>query len=470
MALTAQKIKYVHDSLKAIYGANALTSSTGEIIVKVGDDSRAYRKAELSKIQKTFKDLGAKYSAPPSGGTGAVKISGFEIKVKGGKASAGPAGDTKFKPSDIVPAIVDVWLKPDEIVANVKKYITSSTIDKSLKEQFIKVLEMTVKDQNTTIPFDLDKKAIPSEFFEVLTSVKLAVLLRGNDPKVRKILGIPKDIDLKRSKIKIYIPKKANMPLLDYYISITPDERKDEESSLKISVKSKVSSPKTNTVKFKDAFDTPQEVDQWYKNSKDTRNQKGQKVIARASLSTVTGGMRGKELLYPLLAMNNLFKEDRKIEIVIGTFKKSQNIRNFQNTIKTIINNFENINQRTLLKDVPTIDAKDIAKVTEMMRENLPTRGSELQYTVGNLSLLCEKILEESSTSTSVTKYNFYRLFFEQVLIKKKLAYAIASRDGKTLKYNFYSAVNFAQEYKYWIELRSKNSANQLNDALGMDI
>jgi hypothetical protein len=472
MPLTAQQTKSINESLIALYGkASVAFNGKDEFIVKVNDESRPARKAELSKIQKSLKSFGAKYTPPVSGGTGAVKISGVEIKVKGKKASAGPTGDTKFKPSDIVPSIVDVWLQPSEIVDNVKKYINSQTMDKSLKDQIIKLLELTAKDQNTTIPFDVDKKAVPSEFFEVLTSVKLAVLLRGNDARTRKILGIPKNMDLTKSKIKIYIPKKANMPLLDYFISITTNENKDEESSLKISVKSKVSSPKSNTVKFKDAFQSTKEVDEWYKNVADKRNNAGQKIIAESSIKTVTGGMRGKEMLYPLLAMEKLFKDQSKISNVIKSkFAKSENIPNLKNGLQKIVRHFGSVSRQTLLKEVPEIEALDIVKISEMMKANLPTRGAELRYDVGNLSLLCEKILEDSSKPQSATKYNFYQLFFDQVLIKKKLAYAVASRDGKTLKYNFYSLVNFTQEYKSWIELRTKNSVNQLNDALGMDV
>ena len=474
MALSVQQTKKVNNSLIVLYGKGAVNfNGKDEFIVKVDDESRSGRKKELEKIQKILKDMGAKYSPPSSGGTGAVKISGVEIKVKGKKAAVGPTGETKFKPSDIVPAIVDVWLKPEDIIANVRKYILNQTMDNAVKDQIIKVLELTAKDQNTTIPFNVDKKLIPSEFFEVLTSVKLAVLLAGNDPKIRKVLGIPKKMDLSKSKIKIMIPAKANMPLLDYFISITTDESKDEDSSLKISVKSKVSSPKSNTVKFKDAFKTPKEVVDWHNdiNPPDKRNQLGQKIIAESSLKTITGGVRGKELLYPIMAMDALLKQQPKIESVIkSNYAKNENLPNFKNTIKLVVKNFASVNQRFLIKDIDGISSKDVVKTAEYMKVNLPTKGADLLLTVGNLSLLCEKILEKASKENSATKYNFYQMFFDQVLVKKKIAYAVASRNGNTLKYDFYSLVNFAQEYKSWIELRTKNSANQLNDALGMDV
>lgn len=472
MPLTTQQTKSINQSLIALYGKESVVfNGKNEFIVKVEQESRPARIAELNKIQNSFKSYGAKYSgATASGGTGSVKISGVEIKVKAKKSSQGPAGDTKFKPSDIVPSIVDVWLKPNEIVDNVKKYVNGQDIDKSLREQIINLLDLTAKDQNTSIPFDVDKKAIPSEFFEVLTSVKLAVLLDGNDPKIRKVLGIPKKMNLSRSKIKIYIPKKANMPLLDYYISITTEDSKDEESSLKISVKSKVSSPKSNTVKFKDAFKTVKEVDEWYSGLADKNSQKGQKLIAESSIETTT--MRGKEMLYPLLAMQKLFQKDRNIDSVVRTkLAKSENIKSLKNGLNKIASTFSTISRQTLLKDVTGLAAEDLVKIAEMMQASLQTRrDTELRYDIGNLSLMCEKVLEESSKRQSTTKYNFYQLFFDQVLVKKKLAYAVASREGKMLKYNFYSLVNFAQEYKDWIELRTKNSVNQLSDALGMDV
>ena len=67
-------------------------------------------------------------------------------------------------------------------------------------------------------------------------------------------------------------------------------------------------------------------------------------------------------------------------------------------------------------------------------------------------------------------KYNYYQMFFDEVLTKKKIAYAVSSLKGKQLHYNFYSMVNFTQEYASWLELRSKNSPNQPNDVIGIDV
>ena len=56
-------------------------------------------------------------------------------------------------------------------------------------------------------------------------------------------------------------------------------------------------------------------------------------------------------------------------------------------------------------------------------------------------------------------------MFFDEVLRKKELAYAITTIKGNRLEYNFYSKINFAQEYKNWIELRSKAT-----DVIGLSV
>jgi len=78
---------------------------------------------------------------------------------------------------------------------------------------------------------------------------------------------------------------------------------------------------------------------------------------------------------------------------------------------------------------------------------------------------MSEKIIMASATEESFAKYNFYQMFFDEVLRKKELAYAIISIKNGQLNYNFYSKVNFAQEYKNWIELRSKAT-----DVIGLSV
>jgi exonuclease SbcD len=360
-------------------------------------------------------------------------------------------------------------LSPDEIVENVKKHVNNQQIDDETKRKIINILELTNKDRNTNIPFDMGKKDIPSEFFEVLTSVKLAKLLRANDRKIREVLGIPKKMDLSKSKIMIKIPKRANLPLLDYFISVSAGNSKDEESALKISVKSKVSSPKTNTVKFNSLFDSKQDVDQWYKNLPITsqREQINQKYIAEGAVSVP----RGKGLLFPILALNKIIDKNPNIKKVMQKFTRDpKEIKSFRNALKDISSSISTVSQQSLMADVLK-NKDDLTNITVIMAKTFNVaKGKTVSKTVGNFNFICEKILEEASQQSSPTKYNFYQMFFDEVLTKKKIAYAVAKVSSKTLVYNYYSLVNFAKEYNDWVALRTKNSVNQLNDALGMDV
>lgn len=453
----------------------AVTPATKNLTVLVSGD----RKKALQLIADTF---GGSYSAKHSASSsGAVLIGDkpFTVIAKPGavtSASGAVVGEKpNFKPSRIVPKIVDVWLTADQIVENVTQYVNNQNLDAIAKDRIIKLLQATAKDNNTVIPFDLDKADIPSEFFEVLTSVKLAALLERNDPNTRKILGIPKTMDLRKSKIKLMIPERANLPLLDYYINISSGEKKDVNSSLKISVKSKVSSKSSNTVKFRDTFENQQEVNNWYAALSNKNANKGQKIIAESSFETSRLAKK-KDMMFPLIAMDTLMKEDSKIMSVISSkFEKSNLSGSFKAVVSKASSQFSSIDKNMMISDVKGVTAKQASDVTEFMLANLPTKGKEVDPNIWNLTFLCEKILVEASSPSSTTKYNFYQMFFDQVLTKREIAYAVATRNGKTVKYSFYSKINFSQEYsgwktKNWIMLRSKNGVDSASDALGMDI
>jgi len=96
--------------------------------------------------------------------------------------------------------------------------------------------------------------------------------------------------------------------------------------------------------------------------------------------------------------------------------------------------------------------------------------GTPVKNIVFNIAYLCEKILVSASKQTSITKHNYYQMFYDQVLTQKSIAYAVSSVIGKTLNYNFYSLVNFEQEYASWLALRSKNSPNAPSDVIGIDV
>ena len=61
-------------------------------------------------------------------------------------------------------------------------------------------------------------------------------------------------------------------------------------------------------------------------------------------------------------------------------------------------------------------------------------------------------------------------MFFDEVLTKKKVAYAVSRLSGKTLQFSYYSLVNFAQEYSNWLSLRSKGGPNSPTDVIGLNV
>jgi hypothetical protein len=473
MPLNANQIKDVETLLKKIYSEVSFDGKKN-LVVYVDKADRTYRKGELKNIQKMFQHYNAIYTEPTSGGkTGAVKMAPLEISVKASaKANPIATGKVKFKPSDIKPSIVNDWLDAKDIVDNVKKYIKSVDLETTVEKEILYLLDETAKDTRTKIPFDIPKDFVPAEFYEVLTSVKLATLLKDNNISIRKILGIPKDMDLKKSKIKIYIPQKANFPLIDYYISITATEKSSEESALRISVKSKVKSPKANTVKFKDIFNRQNDITNWYNslNPQLKLKQKGPKIVAESAID-VYNSYTGKAVFgIPIMSVLNLIRDDRIniTRIINDILNNVITVKEFENILKTIEKNITKVGNNTEM----SIFDKDVSIAASKAIQSTMSKagGTSIKNTVFNIAYLCEKILVSASKQTSITKHNYYQMFYDEVLTKKAIAYAVSSVTGKTLNYNFYSLVNFEQEYASWLALRSKNSPNAPNDVIGIDV
>ena len=117
------------------------------------------------------------------------------------------------------------------------------------------------------------------------------------------------------------------------------------------------------------------------------------------------------------------------------------------------------------------LDKKDYLNASNLIQSFMSkTGGKEVDNSVYNIAYVCERLLVSSSKENSSTKYNYYQMFFDEVLMKRKIAYAVSSMQGKTIKYNFYSLVNFTQEYASWLSLRSKNSPNSPSDVIGIDV
>jgi len=368
-----------------------------------------------------------------------------------------------MKPSNIKPSIVNEWLTPQEIVDNVIKYMEDKEVEGQIRTRIEKLLKLTIADSNSSIEFNAPKNIVPAEFYEILTAVKLAVLLRANDKKIFTTLGIPKTMNLSSAKIKIYIPQEANFPLLDYFLSVSVNDQ-NKENALKISVKSKVKSPDTNTVKFSDIFDNKNDVSKWYKGITPTQKikQTGQKIIAESALEAYKESKYNRKVQVgvPLNSVLNLLddsSQSNKIKTVIKKLGLNDNeLKHFQAGLNTVRNKIVEFKSKDDLLSTVVTNKNEITTLQKVIAENRQSGGKPAEPTFINLGIICEKILQFSSKKTSVTEYNFYQMFFDEVLRKKELAYAITKLNGNRLEYNYYSKVNFAKEYNDWIELRSK--------------
>lgn len=466
---TAAVVNPVKDVLVRTYGKDNVVYDGGWVLKVLGPVGRPERKAILATINKLFK--GSVYVKGSGDATGEVTFKGLSIVAKKAMGATGGKSRSSLKPKDIVPAIVNVWISSNQMVKNVLTYLKNSNFDKDFRLKVEKLLTDTENSKAVlTVPYDDIGDPIPPEFFEVLTALKLSVALEQNDQRLRQVLGIPKGVDLRKSKIKIMIPLAANAPLLDYEINITSSENKtDKEPSLKISVKSKLAGSVVNTVKFSDAFDTAKEVEVWYKEHKSAKeNQKGPFETAHSALKSKE--IR-KTVLYPLVTVGNLINEQSMEQVIRARYlpKGVTSIKFLKDALEQTKKKFTNIVPATSLVD-PAVGLKDVNTLISFIKLALRTEAA-VNPVFGNFSVACEKILVDAAKQDSVTKYNFYQMFYDMVLCEKSIAYAVATKQGKTVVYSFYSSINYAQEYKNWVGLRAKNSANDFGKGtLGMDV
>jgi len=477
MAGTLQQkdIKTIYAMLSS-YGKDNLEMEKGKtttitILVPKSKASRDIRKKELKSVQVMLKN--AKFPVKeyaPSSGTGYVSLPGLQIYMKA-KGEKGEVSSKGFKPSDIQPSIVNDWMTADQMMANVLKHIKDSDIPEDVKLKLKYVVEKMPARTNTPIPFTDDKKLMPAEFYEVLTAIRLAYLLKNQDPETMKTFGIPKSIKLSTAKIKIMIPQKSNLPLLDYFISIR--DKAEEKTAMKISVKSKVASSSSNTVKFNDLFKDNAEVMHWYNSLQNKKQQTGQKIIAETA---VEGG-----ITYPITAVAELLKKDKmriskNIKNEYGL--KDSEIEGFGNILQKISSKLNTLKDADHIGDMRFLSQAEKNKLNAMLMAFLrkgakKEKITESDFILRAVVILCEKILTFSSREKEpiTEKYNFYEMFFDQILENKHIAYAVSTLKGKQLHFQYLSNVNWEQEYHSWIGLRSVNSlSDKLNSKLGLDV
>ena len=383
-----------------------------------------------------------------------------------------------LKPSDIRPSIVNVWLTPDKIAENTIAYIKSAGLPKDDLKKMIDLVNKTNTPSGYVAPYDGD---IPqAEFFEVLSAIKMAALLKANDRAIKDVLGIDENVRL-GEKIQINIPQQSNFPLVDYFISIDASARnnaKDFDGAMRISVKSKVKSPKANTVKLNQVFNDKKDVDDWFKklSEKEKKNQHAQLIVAESAMKAYS--ISGKTVIgFSTLSLLNLLKSTgdtgSRMSSFITKYFTSRNVQNFNlNTFKAILtkitDNISNINQQTELSKVPLLSPNEVEYAMKLI--NSGATSIKPTSIVGNFITICDRILESVSKQKSGVGHNYYHMFWSEVLTKKEVAYAVATKEKSSIRYTFYSKQNF-QAYKDWISLRTTASFNRkLESVMGLDV
>jgi hypothetical protein len=170
------------------------------------------------------------------------------------------------------------------------------------------------------------------------------------------------------------------------------------------------------------------------------QEQKGPKTVAESALDAYTGYTKKALFGVPIIAMMNLMKEDKVnitplIKKEIGSYIS---FNDFESILKQIYAKMRTVTNKTDLTEV--LDKKSYLNASNLIQSFMSkTGGKEVDNSVYNIAYLCERLLVTSSKKDSPTKYNYYQMFFDEVLTKRKIAYAVSSMQGKTLKYNFYS-------------------------------
>jgi hypothetical protein len=434
--------------------------------------------------------------------------------------------DQKEKGTELYPIeITNKWLTPEQMVRRTKYYLNSKStstmkdgngksrkgldLPKEVIDEFDSLFARVMDNTSTSVKVNLSLSPASAEFFEVLSAIKMAVLLRAkNSYLLQDVLFLPKEDTVGTIIPKIYIPKAANFPLLDYYISIkklTGNNDIDTKNAIKISVKSHISSPTvdTNTIKLDQVFHSEQELIQWYSGIKNPTTKLTQKYpmqVAESALELKKSS--GAKAMFPIETLakflNEEIKEKTKMEMIgllekfgqkklnafeSKNYKKTEIINALIKTITIIAPKLNNLKKETLLLDAG-IKGTPLVIMTEMFKKILTTdkiKPKDVGITVQNLAFICERVLASGSRPPSHLKLNFYKMFYDQVLEKYQIAYAmptINKTGGDTVKFKYLAVKNWNREYEmikkqadqYWLQLRGKSGTNKVNDAIGISV
>lgn len=393
--------------------------------------------------------------------------------------------------SPIALGLTNQWMSYEEIKKKTLNFIKSEAFPFSKFDNIVNMYENIVNDAvnnssqiiiNTNILSDM-----PSEFFEILSAIRISKELSENDTKTKKILGISDD--LSPDKIFVKIPSKSNFKLVDYFISLNGIPKNSEDyNGIRVSVKKSLSGGVSNTVKFAAIFDKKSEVNEWYKSmSRKLRTEQiSQKIVAYDSVSV--GTYYPIEALYNLLNSNNQKSRQVKNDLkkyCSGALSQNDDYQKFEKCLGKISKVVRRYDKNKKISKMESGKLNDAEKkiIDDFFDRLIENNSSRFKYfkddkkrNIKYLTFFCEKVLELSTKKSSDSKINFYKLFYDNVLCSGKnqpvIGYSVFNAKEQSghiiLKYGLYSKINFASEYKDWISLRSKHKPG--SEALGMAV
>jgi hypothetical protein len=315
------------------------------------------------------------------------------------------------------------------------------------------------------------------------------------------------------------MPTAANEALMDYEVYY------NNNNSIKVSVKSKLSSNPA-TVKFNSVFADEREVSNWFNGlTNKTDSIRGSAIVAGNAL-TYKKRFSGKETLYPIKALHDLLSAPTFSSSAWNDMSRNANLdmngmnknimrtillkthrvmgsanyryapldtlarytteeiaalkmfiaKNIRYTDKGATESYIEIANKNLAPKevVEKVRGRDKVSYTIMGVKDYPKLKGDDRYpfTLNNLAYLSEKAVVATSKKSGNSKINFWQLFYDNVLSKKQILYSVMYEskvaNNLSLEYKFVSMVNF-NKYSDWVELRSKNSAFNLQDTLGMN-
>jgi hypothetical protein len=424
------------------------------------------------------------------------KAMNFEFYLKYSSAKQKVNYTNMLKPSGL--GVVDKWMSYKEMYMTLVRFIRSNDFPfKAFPEitaSYLDAVKKSIESNNLTNTIRTNISAdMPSEFLEILSSIKVAKMLSINDSKIKDTLGV---IDtVKKENVFIYIPSQANFALVDYFVSTNgiPNKQGDY-GGIRISVKSNLRGTISNTVKFGTIFKNESEVDGWY-NSLDSRY----KITQIAQQKTAAGAMkvgRGKGTNFGIIALYDILSDSNAtgrrmkndmLYFFYGSSKSglaSEKFNTFMSCLGKISDSVNSVSKAEDISKLRKLSDDDKIFLESFFNELVEKNKARFKYFIKPdkrnmvyFAYMCDKVLELSTQKTSASRTNYYKLFYDAVLCSGKnqaiLGYAVFKHIEDTngnvvMNYGLYSKINFKTEYKKWISLRSKDTPG--DESLGMAV